>query len=397
MKHEKILLDKLHDNFGSCVLIGQNDLLSTKLEKYLKRYMGKSVRLGYEVVDSNSQQDLFHYLSFIAPKQIVLIVDDFTSLTLIEKIRTISGLLDRNAILILSTKNKGERALLASDKLICVPNLYGFNEELGELEQNSNDGVILADEAASIIAKAIADDDIKNLEAELEQLQNKNENCIEIAEKQKGCSLRLLYKGDPNEIILGKNVGEFRINLGMTLADTFDEEIVSKLDYIVPVPSSGIFYAVGLSKALNLPFLPALRKLDISERAFEIQNVDMRKSYLSRNMEVNGHLIKGKKLLVVDEAIFTGATLKVVCELLKENGAAEVHLAIASPKCYKNCEYLVQPDRTMLLNKINEAAISSYLDVESVTYVELEDYENILKSVTNVCIDCFHRPKAKGE
>lgn len=221
------------------------------------------------------------------------------------------------------------------------------------------------------------------------------DECIKIAQKQKKCSLRLLYKGETNDYILGRNVGDFRINLGIKLSEKINKRILSKIDYIIPVPSSGIFYAVGLSKVLKIPFLPALKKLEISERAFEIQNVDMRKSYLSKNMEVNAHLIKGKKLLIVDEAIFTGATLKVVCDLLKENGANEVHIAIPSPKCYKNCEYLVQPERVMLLNKINENAISKYFDVESITYMDIENYEEELNSIDNICLECFH--KLEGE
>lgn len=403
MKYEKLLIDKLYDNIGSCVLIGKDDLLSTKLEKYLKRYMGKSIRLSYGVVESNNLEALNSYFSFIAPKYIIMMIDDLISQNLIKKIQEISNLLK---IKILMVFNSTKEKLINFDNnnlKINIPLLYGFNEEKGELEQNHNDKhnniqiTTLADEVASKIALAVKEEKFFDLKTELNNTQYESYNCLNIAEKQKHCSLRLLYKGDPNEYILGENVGDFRISLGMKLSQRIDQKVISNVDYIVPVPSSGIFYAVGLSKALKIPFLPALRKLEISERAFEIQNVDMRKSYLSKNMEVNAHLIKGKKLLIVDEAIFTGATLKVVCELLKENGALEVHIAIPSPKCYKNCEYLVQPDRTMLLNKINENAISKYFDVESVTYIETEDYEKALQSIESICTECFHIPSNKGE
>ncbi len=58
---------------------------------------------------------------------------------------------------------------------------------------------------------------------------------------------------------------------------------------------------------------------------------------------------------------------------------------------------MVQPDRTMVLNKINENAISKYFDVESVTYIELEEYEKALQSIENICTECFHIPNNKGE
>lgn len=398
MKHEKLLIDKLYDNIGSCILIGKDNLLSTKLEKYLKRYMGKSIRLSYDVVDSNNIEDLESYFSFIAPKYVILIADDFISQRLIKKIQEISSLLEIKKLILFNSPVKKLRDFEKNNIKINIPLIYGFNEEKGELEQNYNNEhnniqiKTLADEVASKIALAVKEENFLDLEAELYNTQYETYNCLNIAEKQKYCSLRLLYKGDPNEYILGKNVGDFRISLGMKLSQRIDQKVISHIDYIVPVPSSGIFYAVGLSKELKIPFLPALRKLEISERAFEIQNVDMRKSYLSKNMEVNAHLIKGKKLLIVDEAIFTGATLKVVCELLKDNGALEVHIAIPSPKCYKNCQYLVQPDRTMLLNKINENTISKYFDVESVTYIEIEDYEQSLHSIENICTECFQVP-----
>lgn len=395
MKYEKLLIDKLYDNIGSCILIGEDDLLSTKLEKYLKRYMGKSIRLSFGVVDSNTFESLNSYFSFISPKYIILIIDNLTSLNLIQKLQRISNVLNIKIVMIFNSKYKNIENVEYNNTKIYVSDLYGFNEERGELENyfcNEIDNMSFVDEVASKIALAISENKLIDLDSELMNSIYESSVAMRISEKQKYCSLRLLYKGDPNENILGKNVGEFRINLGIRLAENIDKNLKSNIDYIVPVPSSGIFYAVGLSKALNIPFLPALRKLEISERAFEIQNVDMRKSYLSKNMEVNAHLIKGKKILLVDEAIFTGATLKVVCELLKENGALEVHIAIPSPKCYKNCNYLVQPDRKMLLNKINEHAITKYLDVESVTYIELEDYEKMFKFVENICIECFHLP-----
>ncbi|MGB1227152.1 MAG: phosphoribosyltransferase family protein [Poseidonibacter sp.] len=402
MKYEKLLIDKLHDNIGSSVLIGRDDLLSTKLEKYLKRYMGKSIRLNYKTIESNLIENLKNYFLFIAPKNIVFILDEINETILNETFWEVLNTLKVRIIILTNLRLENVKNLRKYKIIFLqVPELYGFNEELDKIETSfcKNDAVkeniTLVDEVASKIASAIYEEKFDDLETLLFDSTYKMDDCIKIAQKQKKCSLRLLYKGETNDYILGRNVGDFRINLGIKLSEKMNKRILSKIDYIIPIPSSGIFYAVGLSKVLKIPFLPALKKLEISERAFEIQNVDMRKSYLSKNMEVNAHLIKGKKLLIVDEAIFTGATLKVVCDLLKENGANEVHIAIPSPKCYKNCEYLVQPERVMLLNKINENAISKYFDVESITYMDIENYEEELNSIDNICLECFH--KLEGE
>lgn len=69
---------------------------------------------------------------------------------------------------------------------------------------------------------------------------------------------------------------------------------VKNIDYIVPVPNTGIFYATGLSELTRLPVLFALSKMD-SKRAYEIENVDERKAYLYKNISFNKDVLKGKK------------------------------------------------------------------------------------------------------
>lgn len=373
-------------------MIGNSDILTVKLEKYIKRYMGKSIRIGFNNFSSNNFEHLKKYFSFISPSILIINFIDSISDEVKSNLYEIYKLLDLKLIIICREDDslfKYDNDLKLVKIIRTSANIVGFNEELNKVEEllsYKSQNYILADKFASKIVK----------EALENRTPEKDENFMsfieekEIAKKQMNCSLRLLYKCLPSEDIFNKNVGRFRVELGERTANEIPEEIKSKLDYIVPVPSSGVFYAVGLSKILSVPFLPALKKIEVSERAFEIENVDMRKSFLFKNMELNESLIKGKNILLVDEAIFTGATLKVVCDIFRDSGVNEIHIAIPSPECNNNCEYFVQPKRVMLLNKINKSSLAQYFDVNSVTFLKLEEYSSIMKSLNNeICIECF--------
>ncbi len=350
-----------------CIILDKN-LLHSKLKLYLERYLTRN----YAVVAEENFAEYFKILKF---KNIILKQTEFNKYQkILQKSKQIS-------IFVL---NKGEEFKIKKDSNIIhitIPKMSAFDNTNNKLYK----GKILADNLAENIVLFI-----KNKE----KMKNPQINNL-IPFKQKYCSLRLLYKNDVNDIILGQNVGEFRIKLGKILASYIDKKLIKNLDYIVGVPSSGIFYAVGLSQALNIPFLPALKKQEVSERSFEIVNTDVRKNYLYSNMQINSHLIKDKKILLVDEAIFTGATLKIVCDILRDNQVKEIHLAIPSPKCYKQCNYLMLPKRTLLLEKIKEDLMAQYLNADSLTFLPQESYKNALMQINqNLCLECFEN---KGE
>lgn len=288
-------------------------------------------------------------------------------------------------IIIIQKSSRNTYRTFKNITFVKISNFIGFNDKIDEIQSLGNAKFLIDYFVESIVIS------IKNNHI----LINYDDfNSQIISYKQQFCSLRLLYQGDPNENVFSNNVGNFRIKLGEILANYIDKNCLSEVDYIVPVPSSGIFYAVGLSKALKIPMLPALKKIQVSERAFEIQDVDTRKRYLYDNMEVNFELIKNKNIILVDEAIFTGSTLKVVCDILKDHNVSKIYLAIPSPKCFTQCDYLVQPKRTLLLTKIDELYLSNYFNVNSVDFLPLEQYVKILKMINgNICYECFLKEK----
>lgn len=348
------------------------DLFSVKFIQYCKRLLGKKpLTIDFDQFNEN----IVNFIQLCQYKYIIINAIDASESSL----NKIMDKIERNCIIITLC---GEKLKFNNIYSIDIPDFMGFNNHSSQIEYyGKSNRYILID---YIIEEII--NNINNLE--LINFSNLNTNPI-VATRQQYCSLRLLYQGKPDDFILDRNVGEFRINLGKKLFYCIEKSILENIDYIVPIPSSGIFYAVGLSIISKIPVMPIANKLNISERAFEIQNIDSRKRNLYNNIQVNSHLIKNKNILLIDEAIFTGATLKVFCDILKNTAVKDIHIAIPSPKCYNECDYLVQPKRELLLNKLQDDHLSYYFGVQSVSFLNLEDYEDELRSIDNICIECF--------
>lgn len=212
---------------------------------------------------------------------------------------------------------------------------------------------------------------------------------MNIIEHQKKCSFNLVYKYDELENYGKTNIADLRFQFGKKLAASILSPIRQRLDYVCPVPKTGIYYGMGLAEELNIPYLQGLIKTNQQVRSFEIQDADTRKELIWSKIKPIRSLIEGKRLAVVDEAIFTGTTLKVVCQMLRTCNVKEIHLCIPTPKCRNHCEYDMLPERPMLLEYINDAMLNDYFDVDSITFQTDTDFISLLKPFGTMCTSCF--------
>ncbi|WP_201737039.1 phosphoribosyltransferase family protein [Campylobacter armoricus] len=352
-----------------------DDLIGIKFKKYFKRYFpNKSKIYNFDENALNSfQRNIFSEIEYV-------VINSFEL-----EVKSVKKLLKYFSkyckIIVIQKSDKNTYRTFKNVTLIKISNYIGFHDKVGE---------VCSFASADILIDYFVESVVKSMKNNFISISYNNVNSKIIPYKQKFCSLRFLYQGDPGDIILSQSVGSFRIKLGELLASNINDKIISRIDFIVPVPSSGIFYAVGLSKMTKIPMLPALKKIKVSKRAFEIQDVDVRKRYLFDNIQIYSDLIKDKNIILVDEAIFTGATLKVVCEILKRSGVKKIYLAIPSPKCFSQCKYLVHPERNLLLDKISENYISSYFKVNGVIFLPLTEYIDVLNKIDDrICYECF--------
>jgi amidophosphoribosyltransferase len=213
-------------------------------------------------------------------------------------------------------------------------------------------------------------------------------NIITIAH-QSSCSVSVIYRKKPKDRITEKSIAIYRRELGASLASVIPEDIVERLDLIVPVPETGKYYAQGLAAKLKLPYGEAFYKKNEIGRSFDINNPNLRKEFIISKLGLIEDLIVGKNIGIVDEAIFTGATLKIVSELLKESNVKEVYFFIPSPECKFRCDFNMQPDRTLLSEYVRDTALPSYFDVNGVYFQDKIVFDEILSRSGKHCSKCF--------
>ncbi|HUS26319.1 MAG TPA: amidophosphoribosyltransferase [Nevskiaceae bacterium] len=137
----------------------------------------------------------------------------------------------------------------------------------------------------------------------------------------------LVYFARPDSIIQGLSVDQVRQNFGQVLA----EEYKLDADIVVPVPDSSIPAAIGYARASDIPFEMALIKNRYIHRTFIRPSAKLREQDLRMKLNPMPHLLKGKRVVLIDDSIVRGTTTRKIVRMLQEAGAREVHVLISSP------------------------------------------------------------------
>ena len=157
-----------------------------------------------------------------------------------------------------------------------------------------------------------------------------------------------------------------------------------------PVPATGICYAEGLAKGLGNPMVNALEKLHRpNNRTLCFADVERRTGLIRDHLKLTGEDLQGKEVVVVDGAIFTGTTLRIVCQMLREAGAAKVHIAIPTPMSNCRCAQYVLPAMPSLADSMPPSKMLDYFGADSLTYIPGQSFLEIARPSGAVCTDCF--------
>jgi adenine/guanine phosphoribosyltransferase-like PRPP-binding protein len=206
--------------------------------------------------------------------------------------------------------------------------------------------------------------------------------------RQSHCSVNYLYRKAPEANFGSRKVSEFRYELGYALAKSIPHEVANNVDMIVPVPETGKIYAMGLADCLNIPYVEAIFKSD-RKRSFDIESFDLRKDFLYSRLNIVPDLLSGKSVMVVDEAIFTGATLMVVSRLLRDAEVHCVYFAIPSPEARYSCKFNMQPKRDLLSEYVRKEDLWTYFNVEAVFFQNDEAFIQSVEQEGPQCVACF--------
>ncbi|RKQ64044.1 amidophosphoribosyltransferase [Thermovibrio guaymasensis] len=287
-------------------------------------------------------------------------------------------------------KLKGAYSLLVmtNKKLIAIRDPWGFRPLcMGELDGSP----VFASETCAfdlIGAKYIRDVE----PGEIVLIENGQMRSYRIpgseGARKSQCIFEFVYFARPDSKIFGRSVYEVRKEFGRRLA----RENPVEADIVVPVPDSGVVPALGYSQESGIPFELALIRNHYVGRTFIKPQQKMRDIGVKVKLNPVPELLKGKRVIVIDDSIVRGTTSRKIVRMLREAGAKEVHMRISSPPTKWPCYFGIDtPTKEQLIASSHSVEeICHYIEADSLGYLSLEGMiEAAGGGKENFCTACF--------
>jgi len=184
------------------------------------------------------------------------------------------------------------------------------------------------------------------------------------------CIFEYVYFARPDSDIMDRNVAQVRINLGRALA----REHPASADLVIPVPDSGNWAAMGFAEETDIPFGNAFIRNHYVGRTFLQPSQLIRDFGVRVKLNLIKEMVRGKRVVVVDDSIVRGTTARARVITLREAGAKEVHMRVSCPPHKWPCAYGIDfPTRKELMAANNsQQQICEFLGADSLGYLSLE-------------------------
>ncbi len=204
----------------------------------------------------------------------------------------------------------------------------------------------------------------------------------------KGCLFEYVYLARPDTTIAGRSVHATRVEIGRRLAT----EHPAEADLVIPVPESGTPAAIGYAAASGIPYGSGLVKNAYVGRTFIQPSQTIRQLGIRLKLNPLRDVIRGKRLVVVDDSIVRGNTQRALVRMLREAGAVEVHVRIASPPIRWPCFYGVDfaSRAELIANGADTEGVRRSISADSLGYVSLEELIAASEQPrSRLCAACF--------
>ncbi len=204
----------------------------------------------------------------------------------------------------------------------------------------------------------------------------------------KGCLFEYVYLARPDTAIAGRSVHAARVEVGRRLA----HELPVEADLVIPVPESGTPAAVGYSQESGIPYGQGLVKNAYVGRTFIQPSQTIRQLGIRLKLNPLREVIHGQRLVVVDDSIVRGNTQRALVRMLREAGAAEVHVRISSPPVKWPCFYGIDfaSPAELIANGLAVDEIRQSIGADSLAYVTLEELVDATTiEPEQLCCACF--------
>ena len=184
------------------------------------------------------------------------------------------------------------------------------------------------------------------------------------------CSMEYIYFARPDSNIHGVNVHTARKRMGAQLAREFKHEA----DIVVGVPNSSLSAAMGFAEESGLPNEMGLIKNQYPQRTFIQPTQELREQGVRMKLSAVSGVVKGKRVVMIDDSIVRGTTSRRIVQLLKEAGATEVHVAIGSPALAYPCFYGIdiQTRRELIAANHSVEETRQIIGADSLTYLSID-------------------------
>jgi amidophosphoribosyltransferase len=204
----------------------------------------------------------------------------------------------------------------------------------------------------------------------------------------KGCLFEYVYIARPDTTISGRNVHSTRLEVGRRLA----KEHPVEADLVIPVPESGTPAAIGFAEASGIPYGLGLVKNSYVGRTFIQPSQTIRQLGIRLKLNPLRDVIRGKRLVVVDDSIVRGNTQRALVRMLREAGALEVHVRIASPPVVSPCFYGIDfaSKAELIASGLDIDGVRASIGADSLGYISLEGLVAASEQPkTRLCRACF--------
>jgi len=197
-----------------------------------------------------------------------------------------------------------------------------------------------------------------------------SQQAFPLPEKPRPCIFELIYFARPDSVVEGRSVYATRKRLGEELA----REHPANADIVAPVPDSGTPAAIGYAQAAGLPFELGIIRNHYVGRTFIEPTQSVRELGVKRKHSANASVLQGKRVVLVDDSIVRGTTSRKIVRMVREAGASEVHMRIASPPVTHPCYYGIDtPDQEKLIGaQMCVDDIRREIEVESLGFISID-------------------------
>ncbi|MEF2146064.1 MAG: amidophosphoribosyltransferase [Desulfovibrionaceae bacterium] len=293
-----------------------------------------------------------------------------------------------DAIVKACSKIKGAYSLLiqANNKLIAIKDPNGFRPlALGRV---GNSYVFASETCAFDLIDA---EFLRPLDpGEMVVVENGRLTSRRICEPQPSshCIFELIYFARPDSIVFGEVVYERRKRMGAILA----AEAGVDADMVMPFPDSGNYAAVGYAQASGLPLELAMIRNHYVGRTFIQPSQDMRDFGVRVKLNPVKSMIKGKRILIVEDSIVRGTTIRTRVKKLRELGAREIHMRVSCPAirfpCFYGIDFSSKGELIAANNTTEE--IAKFIGLDSLHYLTIPGLLEAVNNKEGYCLACFN-------